>query len=764
MGRSTRTADTTDRRITRITPRDRGHDYYLWRRPSGGQAATPLLPVVAQILLCLLFLFSPIDPVAALPPENPAPAIEPTIRRDVPAKAEHSEAASTEFADLLREEETVVLKESSASIARGMYPGTPQPISEAPSNVYVITDEDIRHSGAIDIPTILRRIPGIDVMQVTASDFNVSARGDNQLRANKMLVLVDGRSIYLDIQGEVLWKNVPITIPEIKRIEILKGPAAALYGFNAFDGVINIITKSAAEMKGVTLQFGGGEFGTISSAAVVAGVHDRFGYRLSYGHHQTHSWSNNDSLAFRNNLVNGQLEYALPHDAKLTLQGGLTDSNRYNGPIVDNLITNQKPSQRYVNAVYDRPNLFIRMFWTGTMQPSTLSPNPIVSRFFSVSDRNRNPHVDLDENSYNVEAQHAINLSSSNRLTYGVNYRHNTAKSNFLDGYAREDRLGLYIQDEWKMTQTVTAVAGVRYDLDTFINPAISPRISLQWAPSANHSFRTGVSMGSRPPTIFETRLFNLGRLAIPLPFPPGASVPVTTTLAGNPNLAAEQIISYDAGYQGWYWNHRFRVRADIFYNHISDLISIASLGLGTNSNSFSNGGSQGPGGAGAGPAGGGSADIYGLEIGAEAQITTWLSGFANYTVQDVYQTYSGTNRAARGAPRFKANAGMRAEFENGLSGEGLLHYVSSSTYPLDPSFFQFAAPPFNGSPPPNQRVESYVLVNLRGAYKVWQEKSSGREAEVAMTAFNALNDRHKEHPLGEVIGSRIMGWLIVKY
>ena len=111
-------------------------------------------------------------------------------------------------------------------------------------------------------------------MQVTGADFNVAARGDNQLRANKMLVLVDGRSIYLDTQGEVLWKNIPVTLPEIKRIEVLKGPAAALYGFNAFDGVINIITKSAAEMKGVTLQFGGGEYGTISGAAIVAGVHN----------------------------------------------------------------------------------------------------------------------------------------------------------------------------------------------------------------------------------------------------------------------------------------------------------------------------------------------------------------------------------------------------------------------------------------------------------------------------------------------------------
>jgi outer membrane receptor protein involved in Fe transport len=147
----------------------------------------------------------------------------------------------SEELELLKEEETVSIV--------GRYE---QPISETPSNVCVSTDEDIRQSGAVDLPTVLRRIPGIEVMQTTGADFNVSARGDNQLLANKMLVLVDGRSIYLDGQGVVYWKMIPVTLPEIKRIEVLKGPASAVYGFNAFDGVINIITESPGEMKGTT--------------------------------------------------------------------------------------------------------------------------------------------------------------------------------------------------------------------------------------------------------------------------------------------------------------------------------------------------------------------------------------------------------------------------------------------------------------------------------------------------------------------------------
>ena len=271
----------------------------------------------------------------------------------------------SEELELLKEEETV-------SIASRYE----QPISQAPSNVYVITDEDIRHSGATDIPTILRRVPGLEVMQTTGADFNVSVRGDNQFRANKLLVMVDGRSIYLDAQGNVFWKNLPVTLPEIKRIEVLKGPASAIYGFNAFDGVINIITKSPEEMKGTTLQFGGGEVGTISSAAVHAGSSGKVGYRLSVGHDQNQQWRSRDSLAFRNNKVNAHTEYALGGDAKLLFSGGLVDSNRYDGDLGDVGISSTRPTQGYANVAYERPTGFVRAWWQGNNTGSCVHLDP----------------------------------------------------------------------------------------------------------------------------------------------------------------------------------------------------------------------------------------------------------------------------------------------------------------------------------------------------------------------------------------------------
>lgn len=409
------------------------------------------------------------------------------------ANAEEAAQRASEEMELLKEEETV-------SIASRY----DQPISEAPSNVYVITDEDIRQSGAVDIPTILRRIPGMEVMQVTGAEFNVSMRGDNQLNANKLLVLVDGRSIYLDVQGTINWKMLPVTLPEIKRIEVLKGPASAVYGFNAFDGVINIITKSPEEMRGNTLQFGGGEFGTISSAAVHAGTQGKLGYRLSVGHDQNQQWRNSDALAFRMNRLNGHTEYSLGSDSKLSVSGGLADANRYDGPIVGAANVGSTIVLSYANVAYERPDFFIRSWWYG-LTANSVEAFPAVNNILSVAGTNGAPNLITKGNTYNVEAQHSVTMGMTNKLTYGLNYRHNTLSGTFVTALQSEDRFGLYLQDEWRPTEKFLISAGIRYDLDTFINPTLSPRVALLYKPADDHTFRAAVSIAYRPPTVLET-------------------------------------------------------------------------------------------------------------------------------------------------------------------------------------------------------------------------------------------------------------------
>jgi iron complex outermembrane receptor protein len=630
-------------------------------------------------------------------------------------------------------EELLLLKEETVSIAIRHE----QPISEAPSNVYVITDEDIRQSGAPDLPTILRRIPGMEVMQTTAADFNVSVRGDNQLQANKLLVMVDGRSIYLDVQGLVSWKMLPVTLPEIKRIEVLKGPASVLYGFNAFDGIINIITKSPDEIKGTTLQFGGGEFGTMSAAAIHTWTQGKLGYRLSIGEDQAQQWGNRNALGFRAYKFNVQTQYALPGMSRIQLSGGLVDSNRFQTIAVGVATPNETPQQGYADLLYERPNFYARAWWQGYYNTVDVVTNPLLASFLRVADRNGTSILGDRSNTYNLEAQHAMELADTMRLTYGVNYRDILASDNFLSSTSREERLGFYIQDEWRATSALNVVAGVRYDLDTHIHGQFSPRFALLYTPVPDHTFRAAISVAYRPPTISETNLNVQAVLLPPLfPSPPPPVPPCVTTTSGSKDLNPEEIVSYDVGYQGWYFKHRLRARADLFFNHISNLIIITAPAA-----------MNGP-----------QADIYGGEAGVEFLATRWLTGFANYPYQEIGQSFTG--EVARAGPRFKYNAGLRGEWENGLSGEIAWHYYGAVTYPLSPAFSNFTA---FGVVPPNTRVASYNLLNLRGAYRFWQQRAAAgymRDAEVALSAFNALNDKHREHPLGDEIGSRVMGWL----
>ena len=169
--------------------------------------------MTSLILMSLTALLVIENPQIATP-QTPADQLQPS-NSTPPAPTERPALPSTDNeSDIL-----LIMKEENESVSRG--PGQEEPISKAPANVYVITDEDISHSGATDIPTILRRIPGMEVMQVTGADFNVSVRGNNQEAANHLLVLVDGRPIYEYAFGSVFWSLLPVTLPEIDRKSVV---------------------------------------------------------------------------------------------------------------------------------------------------------------------------------------------------------------------------------------------------------------------------------------------------------------------------------------------------------------------------------------------------------------------------------------------------------------------------------------------------------------------------------------------------------------
>lgn len=142
-----------------------------------------------------------------------------------------------------------------------------QKMSQVAAAAFVIGQEDIRRSGATNIPDSLRMVPGLDVAQINANTWAISARGFNSQFANKLLVLVDGRAVYTPTFAQVFWDTLDVPLVDIDRIEVIRGPGGTVWGNNAVNGVINIITKKAQDTQGVLVTGGGGTqeqgFGTI---------------------------------------------------------------------------------------------------------------------------------------------------------------------------------------------------------------------------------------------------------------------------------------------------------------------------------------------------------------------------------------------------------------------------------------------------------------------------------------------------------------------
>jgi outer membrane receptor protein involved in Fe transport len=635
-------------------------------------------------------------------------------------------------------EEAVYLEEETVSIASRYE----QPISRAPSDVYVITDDDIRNSGAIDIPTLLRQVPGMEVMQTNAVDFNVSVRGNNQLAANKLLVLVDGRSIYVDQAGIVFWKQLPVALTEVKRIEILKGPASAVYGFNAFDGVVNIITKPPEEMRGTTLQAAAGQIDTLVTSATQSGTAGNWGYRLSGGHEQTQRWSNHDAPALNGQRMSGLVEYHLFRNGKIRAETGFMRASPYHGTLNSVSTGENRLSQAYALVSYEQGGLMVRGWSNGLSSEVNALIHPLLAPLFGVTDRFGNTHQEFSLRTHDIETRYQFQPLKTLSMNIGANYRRIISSSNILYTRVSEDRLGLYAQANWHVRPSLELSAGLRYDLDTFVTPTLSPRGAVVYHVLPNHAFRLSVSAAYRPQTVTEVGLSILNPLTIP------GVPPMEVVVEGSRNLKPEQISSYEVGYQGWWWDHRLRTRVNGFFNHISDLIAFRSSPdnpLGT-----------------VRPINGGMADIYGGEVGAECLVTSWLSGFANYAYQEIEETSSGFSR--RGFPSHKVNAGLRVKL-NPFSGEVLYHHVGASSYPLADAFTNLAPffPP--GTVLPQEQIPAYNLLNLRLGYVLWHQQTANhmREAEVAISVFNALNDNHREHPLGDLLGTRVLGWLTVK-
>ena len=586
-----------------------------------------------------------------------------------------------------------------------------QPLTKAPSTT-VITAEDIRRSGATNIPDLLRNVPGLDFFRISASEVNITARGLNRRLAHRMQVFIDGRSVYEDFLNLVFWHELPVTLHEIERIEISKSPAAALFGANAFSGVIHIITKSPEALKGTLVSQSAGNAGTNITDVIHAGVVDNFGYKVSFEHDRTNHFPNsftsksNDDKGREDYRGNIFTEYKFSGSSRLSLAAGIDRFDRDFDPgLTDTLIGKPTPvftngGLGFVKLNYSLDDLKLQFVWD---RIDFDAHSAIFSRKASVL-----------TDTYKLDAQNSWNLGHHNLLTAGGSYQFSKFDSQFLIGPERkQNRFAVFLQDEYSPLENLLFTLGLRVDTHPEAGVHAAPRGSVVFTPWENHTFRASIARAYRTPSIIEN-FVNFGVVT-----PSGAVLPVI----GNRHFDAEEITSYELGYQTLLFK-RLKATIDLFYNRLHDLSPGAVFMPSAGEIRVLSGG-------------GGS--IYGGEISLEFLITEWLKGFTNYSYQE--RDIRDHDLLGVGA-NHKGNVGLNFTLPKGFEADVFVNSVSRSKQ----------------SP---GSVAPYSMVNLRLGY---QFEIMGTKGNLGVGVLNLFNDKHREAPKAALIERRITGGLQLKF
>ena len=590
-----------------------------------------------------------------------------------------------------------------------------QPILESPSTITVLTREDIKRYGITSLSDILRNVPGVDVMSVSPTDRNVSMRGFNQLVAGRILSLIDNRPIYLDFYGLTGWEFVPISINEIERIEIVRGPGSALYGANAFDGVVHIITNSAPATNGTSMIARIDQSGKLGGSVIHEDFVDDLTYRVSMGLRSISEWNDGDTDAGEIRRFNGILQYDIDDRSFLHLSAGISDQrgNFLVFPEFDPVVYDGKTY--YMDTKYARSNLKCRVIWR------RMAGNNTGSQGSFPADRMKTDILDCD-------VQRSFRLLGNNFITCGLDYRLNWVDLGMLGGQHSQNLLAGYIQDQLRLTKALALTAGLRYDRHPLTENNLSPRCGIVYSPLRGHAFRASAGRAFQNPPFLYSYISTSYDVSIPI-----SPSLVNMRVLGNRDLSPEWVTSLELGYKGNF-SARLRGGVDIFYNQLGGLMEF-DVAETYDENALFPGSPGGVIPSAVSIFNESDAEAWGGEVSAEFSVTQWLSTYANYSYQRV--TDSKTGEKIESSPSHKLNPGLYTRLGQNLTISVFANYVDSTVWD-------------------GQEIDSYMLLNSSIRYRAG-------DTEIALSAFNLLNNRHQEHPDGDEIGRSVVLSLMYK-
>jgi iron complex outermembrane receptor protein len=567
-----------------------------------------------------------------------------------------------------------------------------QSLSSAAASIYVITREEILRSGVLSIPEALRLAPNLQITQLTASEYSNGARGfagapDVQNFSNKILILIDGRSVYSPLFSGVAYDMLDVVMDDIDRIEVISGPGATLWGANAMNGVINIITRKAADTPGTLVRLDGGpeeqaaalryggDLGADAAFRVYAKWFDRGSTDLADGISAEDQWTKFQA-GFRTDFGTGANRFTVQGDYQTADQSfpGASD------------------------VPFDGANLLGRWEHAGDRL------NTRVQVFFDRVDRGRTPSgLAFDIDTYDFDFQQSANVGARHNLVWGLGRRSNdyhTQNNNlaFVPDHRTLELTNVFLQDaitlneEWKLT------AGIKFEDNSYSDWTALPDLRLSWAPTDNALFWLAGSRAIRAPTPFDTDVqeFVGGQLFV----------------LGDPDFKPEKVTAFELGYRG-NPDASLSLNASVFYNEYDDLRTIEVtpvVFLPLRWGNLMEG------------------SAYGFEAWADIQLTPW------WRISPGMRTLHKRLEFSEGA---SAIVGVRQAGNDPSS-----RYYLKSTMEWRRFTIDFMVRKVGALPDP--ALGDYTDLNARIAWRATEK------LEVALKGFNLLNEIHLEYPSPE--------------
>jgi iron complex outermembrane receptor protein len=459
----------------------------------------------------------------------------PAHGQEAPQKPDDLANASLE--DLMKVEVTSVSKKE-------------QTLSRTAAAVFVITQEDIERSGATNIPDLLRIVPGLNVAQINAGAWAISARGLNGQFSNELLVLVDGRNVYTPSFGGVFWDLLDLPLENIERIEVIRGPGAAVWGENAVNGVVSIIRKKAGDTKGGIVSTGGGNTDpTFSTVQYGGSIKSNFDYRAYAKYFDIHDMRGNgvgDGGDGWHVLRGGfRTDSTLSERDSLVVEGDIYTGRE--GDPTYTLPSILSPAPVPVEIFINVSGGYLESIWRHTA--SSRSDFTLTGTYDTYE---RGDLLNDHRKTESLDFKHHYTLGERNELVWGATYRHTSGESvggtwlSLIPPDQSENIFSVFVQDEFAAIQDkLYLTLGSKFENNTCSGFAVMPTARALYALNQRQSLWAAVSRAVRSPAETDVSLrANVGAVTLP----DGMLAAVSSF--GNPHVKDEGLVAYEAGYR----------------------------------------------------------------------------------------------------------------------------------------------------------------------------------------------------------------------